>query len=202
MTSWFRSSSKSLLIMPLLGFFAFLFCKDSEPDDLVIITNNNESLYTDVELGIKLSTTDGKSALLMFTTGEIPFTGTANWYRKTNHKLVRQHQFVDGLNTSSKFFDREGRDSIRFENGYSDGILDGYRVYNSSNILVRDWGTQKTDDGQLTIYKTWFSNGDLKFEMTLDKNDKYEGLMTLYDEQGDILEQELYKEGQLIEKIK
>jgi antitoxin component YwqK of YwqJK toxin-antitoxin module len=30
----------------------------------------------------------------------------------------------------------------------------------------------------------------------------YHGLMTLYDENGEILEQELYEDGELVEKIK
>ena len=56
-------------------------------------------------------------------------------------------------------------------------------------------------DGKLRIIKTYHSNGQLKFKSA--KSDfGYEGLMTMYDENGNITRQELYENGELIEKIK
>ena len=55
---------------------------------------------------------------------------------------------------------------------------------------------------ELGYNKQWYSNGGLKFEAYFKGNIEYEGLMTLYDENGEILEQERYEEGELVETIK
>lgn len=57
------------------------------------------------------------------------------------------------------------------------------------------------DDNDVRIFKEYHPNGLLKFKMG-STDTGFEGYMTMYDENGTILEQELYENGELVEKIK
>ncbi|MCH2450170.1 MAG: hypothetical protein MK198_08485 [Gracilimonas sp.] len=46
------------------------------------------------------------------------------------------------------------------------------------------------------------SNGELAFEVFYTGDYVYQGLMTEYDEEGNIIMQERYEDGEMIEKIK
>lgn len=56
-------------------------------------------------------------------------------------------------------------------------------------------------EGDLYVIKDYHPNGRLKFK-SAQSADGYEGFMTLYDEQGNITQQERYENGVLIETIK
>lgn len=82
------------------------------------------------------------------------------------------------------------------ENGESVSM----RGYISEQIIV-EFVDQTISESGWNTTRYWHQNGSPKFELTSDSLG-YQGLMTLYDEQGDVLQQERYKDGELIEKIK
>lgn len=65
---------------------------------------------------------------------------------------------------------------------------------------VEEW--QDISSGSLGYHKTWHPNGQLKYEAYFESNIQYEGLKTFYDENGNIIQQERYENGELVETIK
>ncbi len=200
----FKSYSKSIFLIPFFGILAFAFCTDSNPHDLLIY-NNNEDLpnYTDVTLGYKLpadSSTNGE--LLYYTLDGKLYTGTVNSYDRETDRLLSRYLFKDGLQVGGIQFDKNGNQSFRVEHFFENGLRAGFRQFGENDQIIRDWvGTPEPDDS-LSTFREWHPNGQLKFEMYADEDMNYEKLMTLYDEQGNIIQQELYEDGELIEKIK
>jgi antitoxin component YwqK of YwqJK toxin-antitoxin module len=61
---------------------------------------------------------------------------------------------------------------------------------------------EKIDTDSLITTKAWHPNGQLawEFQMTVPGGGMH-GLTTVYDENGDIVEQERYDDGELVETI-
>ncbi len=202
-----KSYSKSVFLIPAFGVLAFLFCTNSNPHDLILFNNQDENdLYADVSLGYKLPTENKAGDLHYYTLDGQLFTGEATYYKRENDQLYSKQLFEDGLMVGAIQYDKEGNQAYRVEHVFVDGVRAGFRHYGANDQILRDWvGTPKPGDS-LTVMREWHPNGQLKFEMTSyseeDRPMVYEGLMTLYDEQGNILQQELYEDGELIEKIK
>ncbi len=206
-TSLFRSFAKAAFIVPAFGVFAFLFCSQSNSEDSGLMSYPMiYNVYADVEL-IYPDPLDYQDSELLYHTsdGEL-YSGLVTYYEQENDQLYSKQFFEDGLMVGSIQFDEAGNQFVRYEYVFENGLQAGFRQFGPDNQIVREWvGTPEPDDS-LTVFREWHPNGQLKFEMFSSSGDRgalvYEGLMTLYDEQGNILEQELYEDGELVEKIK
>ncbi len=198
-----KSFSKSAIIIPAFSLLIFLFCTNSSQEygfSWGIDSNGNE-LSPDLNV-VPKSPRDSQYFIL---NGEL-YTGELNLYGTENNQLYRKQFFKGGLIIGAIWFDEDGSQSVRYENVFESGIQAGFRQFGPNDQIVREWvGTPEPDDS-LTVFREWYPNEQLKFEMFSSSGDRrvvvYEGVMTLYDEEGNILEQELYEDGELIEKIK
>ncbi len=197
-----RSGSKSLLFLPILALLTLTFCTQKTD-----YTNLDFSTtYSDVELHYDANRSKelGMPVTLgaQFTSSGELFTGTQRVYYKENDSLHMELYFEDGLNVGS-VHERDGdiyrqvhgtyRDKRHFEEMYVNDVL-----------VHKDIPPGKNEDG-LGQVRMWHENGQLAFESFYTGytgNIVKQGLMTEYDEEGNIIQQERYEDGELVEKIK
>ncbi|RNC83411.1 MAG: hypothetical protein ED557_10330 [Balneola sp.] len=189
---------KVLPLVPLLFFIGLMFCDRTVTD---------ADLYPDVKLKLLKSPyeqTLGGGVLdrRMYDSKGNLFTGTQNYYRKENNKLYSSFTYREGVLLLQKAFDESGNELHRVEEEYDfeQSKRVSMRMFDHGFLTV-EIQDSSPEHNNMHVFREWHSNGQLKFEMTSDSLGT-QGLMTLYDEQGQILEQELYKDGQMIEKIK
>ncbi len=205
--SRFNKILRLLSFLPAIALFVFLSCVRHDSGDLILITDDNPELYADIELGFKFPSDEKTSELLYYTTDNQLFTGSISWFREDNDRLVRKAIFENGLQVEGIEYDKNGNQIFRIEHVFEDGIRAGFRHYDANDQILRDWLGTPVPGDSLSMIREWHPNGQLKFEgfMSEGKDEKpllYQGLMTLYDKQGKILEQERYKDGELVEKLK
>lgn len=163
--------------------------------------NEDDVLYTDVKLYLPNPVEDlvkGQSLRMNDWTGK-PFTGTTSSFYRKNDQLYSESVYENGLNTSVKMYNNDGSQRTRVEHDYSEAEMVWNRHYNEDDLLIMESKSYKISEDGFGFVKRWHDNGQLQFEMKTDENGKYQGLMTLYDEEGNVLEQENYKDGVLIE---
>lgn len=193
----FRSSAKSILLLPLICFFALLFCTQS----------NSDELYSDVflhtnSITIEEDTIPARNEIIMLTRNGEPFTGVQSYYFKNTDQLFTSITFKNGIRVKEQMFDEEGNEKYRTEIDYDfeSNQRMSVRMYDEQALSIEIIDSSSEHSG-MHLYTEWHSNGQLKFESTSNELGS-QGLMTLYDQNGNILEQELYKDGELVEKIK
>ncbi len=201
--SLLKSFSKSVVLVPAFGALVFLFCTNSTPESYFSwgLDSNGNELSADLDVVPK----NPRDSQYFTLNGEL-YTGELNLYSPEDNQLYRKQFFEDGLIVGTIEFDEDGNQFYRVENVFENGLQAGFRQFGPDNQIVREWvGTPEPDDS-LTVFREWHPNGQLKFEMFSSSGERralvYEKIMTLYDEQGNILEQEMYEDGKLIEKIK
>lgn len=160
----------------------------------------------------------------MYSVDQKVFTGDREFFNKNTGELAWIEQFENGLNTTSFYISNDlitSSGASEFHHTYKNDEQVEMVAYNKDKAVVYKWeisdsvtrhygpNEQLTFDSHSKIIdgkrvhslREWHPNGQLKFEMTSDSLG-YQGLMTLYDEQGEVLQQERYEDGELIEKIK
>ena len=151
------------------------------------------------------------------------FTGVQTHTSSETGLLGWESVYENGLVVERIDYDDDGVFSGRTEYEYEDVLISATRVFDEENNLIQNsrtsYNEEKVKDqqvfykGKIWVEKRNLENGlfnfreyhqgieKLKFEM-FSNDSGYQNLMTLYDEQGDMLQQERYKNGELIEKIK
>jgi len=108
--------------------------------------------------------------------------------------LQTRHNLRDSTGTPYKWvtIPSIGEEGNKVSTFYSDRLTD-------SLVL----SLKKIDTDSLITTKAWHPNGQLawEFQMKIPGGGR-QGLTTIYDENGAIVEQERYEDGELIEKIK
>jgi antitoxin component YwqK of YwqJK toxin-antitoxin module len=128
------------------------------------------------------------------------YSGVRNHYHKDSNELAFSDKFEDGYRVTRINYDDDVEISFRYEFEYENSNLLVRRKFNKSDILIEEWTAHiNRDPGSI---KEWHRNEQLKFDVQYYDNLEYEGLMTLYDEEGNILEQKRYEDGELVETIK
>jgi hypothetical protein len=167
--------------------------------------------YHDVELKYEGSPglyhpLDERTGVLIDPNGK-PFTGERNTYSVDTDSVIQKETIVNGKITRTEFhmYDSTGvfqyrsvvipsldKDGNKVSTYYSDRLTD-------SLVL----NMEKIDTDSLITTKAWHPNGQLAWEFQMKvPGGGMHGLTTVYDENGDIVEQEQYENGELIEKIK
>lgn len=157
-----------------------------------------------------------------------PFSGAKQFFRADDNKLVSEFIYSDGYLEQSIYYDEEvyrrrSRSEFYYQNGMpsevhyfdADGNLIrkrtalyrynqhiGHQTFDPQNNLIGETLLINANDEGIASNKTWHSNGQLKYEVYFKEARAYHGLMTSYDENGNILEQSLYDNGELVETIK
>jgi len=204
---------KQSIILPLACILFLSFCttdssytETSTKQEQMALEGSNSGLQLSVDLKIKwVEDQNGKTAVKYYL-NDRPYTGERLAHDKSTGELVSRSVFKDGELES---FDRYYRNDKPFSTYDWSSISpeDVEAGRNRANSATYYLSGQKksvfvnpSDDGStLGTYREWYENGQLKFNMFLDENYDYEGLMTLYSESGDIIKQEQYKDGVLVE---
>ncbi|MEX0720740.1 MAG: hypothetical protein WD059_08745 [Balneolaceae bacterium] len=148
-------------------------------------------IYSDVTL--EYDREEG-GELTRYKNGE-PYTGTQTFrYRKTD-KVYYTNTFEEGLLTQTKGFteDNSIEWNIKFE--YVDKKKARTMRFYPDGSIKEDRITASGTESGVGTTKMWHENGQLQFEMGTDENNQYHGLMTKWDEEGSVIEQENYEHG-------
>jgi len=195
-----RSGSKSLLLLPVLVLLVLTFCsKKTDSSD-----QNSGELYSVPELHVDLNRSEElgipKASAARFTASGELFTGTQKVYHTENDSLYMEAYFEDGIKTQSVFYMKNGDINKIIPGRYLDKHI--YKeIYNDGKLAYENVPPTESEDGMGHI-RTWHENGQLGFEVKYTGDQERQGIMTEYDKEGNIITQERYKDGEVIEKIK
>ncbi len=134
-----------------------------------------------------------------------PYTGEVNWYFKINDELARKEFYDNGKQIRVDIYDKEGNwvwfsknEISEDENGIK--YLEHFqKTENDSIFLAFDliW-----NDNSHTV-KEYYLNGQLKYQYNYNTIvNRVDGMAYKYDQEGNLLKQERYEDGILIETIK
>lgn len=198
--SGLRSGLVSFVVLPALTLLVLTFCtKEFVPDD---------AIYADIELSSEVINDNlpynSANRIFYGPDGE-KYTGEQNWYFEKTGSLHRKHGFVDGKEFITELYDQSGSLISKYltKPSTDESGQDISRMYqiNPDNEQVLVW--ENTYFDSLTKVKQFFPNGQVKLEYTYEATrGEYDGLMTSYDEDGNILAMERYDMGEMVEKIK
>jgi hypothetical protein len=199
-----RSGTKGLFLIPVLLAITMMFCTtstDNEPKD---ITGNTESYIYSVDLYVNPSNPsidNSRGFDIRFDSDGNPFTGTQEIRFAETGKLRFKQIYNDGHIVESIQYNVQEDIMVVNKYEYEGARVNVREMYDENNRLMSQWMSLDSEDS-LQTGKYWHPNGQLRFEFSFKDEMIYHGLMTLYDENGEILEQELYEDGELVEKIK
>lgn len=221
-SSRYTMFTKQFALLPVMMLFLFIFGAKERPglyespyksvlgqEYVVYQFVSDEAYYSDIKLNVKAEP-KSKFANLKRKhddNGNL-FSGEQNWYGRQNDKLYYVYAYEDGLEIEFRGYDLDGALRFKQERTYNEGK----EVY--SKTFVYQDGTEvlllysKRENGFVTS-TTLYENGRINQEYTYQENDDnrlrthiYHGYMTHYDEEGNIISQNLFDNGELIEKIK
>lgn len=197
-----RSGSKMALLLPVLAMLTLTFCSRKtvySKSDLSL----NKTYYSvpklhanptrSKELGIPVSDA------AQFTSSGKPFTGTKKIYYTSNDSLYMKQYYKNGIETGSLMY-RDG-DSTRQKYDWSLHKPNLKESYTNGILVYKDVLPSESKDGMGHV-RQWYKNGQLSFEVSYTGDHIKQGLMTEYDKKGNIIKQERYKDGKVVEKIK
>ena len=201
-----RLSSGKLLLLPLLALLTLTFCS-KEPDltDIKLSDLIEPTTYTDVELHSDYNRSEelGIPFFAKYTSSGELFTGTQKVYYVENDSLHMELYYEDGFNTGS-MMTKDGDIYLQKSALYKD-MPHLEEMYVNEVLVYQDLHPGKTEDG-LGYVRLWHRNGQLELESFYTgytgNNKLKQGLLTEYDEEGRIISQEKYVDGELVEKIK
>lgn len=189
---------KKIFLIPILSALLLTFCTSLKDD-------GNLSKRYDVEL-IKQVISDHPYATPIWLNkkGE-RFTGSQKTISKESGEMIKINVYENGLLMKLNYHYGEDSNISHTEYEYKDstGIKVAMRTYYKNGQVMIEGIYPMASNGFIGTSRQWYLNGELQFEMGY-KNESinYHGLMTAYNEEGEILEQERYKDGKLVEKIK
>ena len=130
-----------------------------------------------------------------------PFTGIQQYRFERNDSLFSEYVYENGITKSATVYIRKGDSTTVYETeyGYIGNHFKTLKEF-KNGVLIEEG--EDAESNELGYHKQWHPNGQIRYEATFTGNIQYEGLMTLYDEEGNITEQARYKDGKLVEKIK
>ncbi len=187
MKSIFRSS----LVVPLSLCVLLLFCDDYA---------SSFPYYSDIEIDYKPSKTSNRRGIV-YHNGE-PYTGVITYRFKSNDALYTQQTYDNGLIIKNVLFDSLANKRLEYHFTYEGDTSKSFKhieyIEGESVVLSHFIYATESSKGS-TIHR--YPNGQLKFTAQVLRKGVYDGLMTLYAEDGTILEQERYENGALVEVL-
>ena len=201
-----RPGSGKLGLITLLALLTLTFCS-KEPDlsDIKLSDLIEPTTYADVELHSDYNRSEelGIPFFAKYTSSGELFTGTQKVYYVENDSLHMELYYEDGFNTGS-MMTKDGDIYLQKSALYKD-MPHLEEMYVNEVLVYQDLHPGKTEDG-LGYVRLWHRNGQLELESFYTgytgNNKLKQGLLTEYDEEGRIISQEKYVDGELVEKIK
>lgn len=194
-----RSNSRIMVLLPMMMVITLMFCTNQKETDYSDLYSSK--IYQEPELHFdgNRSKELGISGAQFTSSGE-PFTGTQKVYYTENDSLYMELFFEDGINTGSVMY--QDGNVIRQKHTTYLNSRHTQEMYFNDLLVYQDIPPSKTEDG-MGHARLWHrSNGKLAFEVFYTGDKVYQGLMTEYDEEGNIIMQERYEDGELVETIK
>jgi len=194
--SFLSVATKKIVMIPILLSVVLIFCTDNNsPDDV---------LYPSVKLSYGAEEINGyMHTVAKNSDGEL-FTGTQRMRFKKDDRLFSHTNYKNGIAESGTLFDSTGAkiDHINYTTVEGDFRLkDRTILVGDKEILIEEWiYPHETEDG-IGSHKQWQKNGVLKSEATFKKGYQYFGLVTVYDDNGKIIEQARYEDGKEVEVL-
>ncbi|RNC83412.1 MAG: hypothetical protein ED557_10345 [Balneola sp.] len=200
-----KGYSKPVFMLPLISFISFLFCVESIPEGFEKTEHlPNAYVYSDTDLFINTNLNQGDDPKILFSENGEPFSGTRQILSKKDNTLVLEYTYQDGvltLITTNGLNPHTGIES-RGEFEYKNRKLVATRYFHPDNQIAHERLSSAYSDNGLHTWKEWYPNGQLKLEWNYDDNVIAQGLATSYDEEGNIVGQEIYEDGEIVRKIK
>ncbi|MCG8371881.1 MAG: hypothetical protein MI700_00015 [Balneolales bacterium] len=189
-------------ILPFISITTFLFCTSTESQSQKYIQAfNNEFVFSEPEVFLKLNSEFRPDGYWYDSEGNY-ISGTVQLFELETGLIKRKDSVIAGLVHKTVFLDENGRSTNVMIKEYSQN-----KLINETSWLMGDlfWKNTYHTDSLMTSQQ-YYPDGQLKWEATsvvgTIPNTRYQGYMTLYDAQGNIEQQELYENGELVEKIK
>lgn len=192
----------------LIFTLSFLACSNNEGNtyeslSFIELDEMFPATYYDVELTVENE--------LAFDENGTLFTGIRNTYDIDSDLLTVKTQFIDGRPTQYEFFEVDNN-GVNRSSGLTKKSIneDGNLVTRGFNYTVEDslyLSYEMIETDTTETYALYYDHGQIlaSYTLFLDRETidaKRQGLFTEYDEQGNIIKQERYDKGVLIETIK
>jgi hypothetical protein len=192
----FRSGSKTALLLPILALLTFCSQKADDSAPKTSKTYTVPELHFDGRRSKEL----GKPLATHYTSSGELFTGTQKVYHTENDSLHMKMFFEDGINTGSVIYEEDG-DVIRQKHGrYLNGPYTK-EIYENEVLVYQNIPPTESDDGMGHL-RGWHKNGQPSVKVNYTGDQAYQGILTEYDKEGNIITQERYEDGELVETIK
>ncbi|MFP8489611.1 M56 family metallopeptidase [Gracilimonas sp. Q87] len=196
-SSLISSSIKIAALTPLIPILILLF------NSRVIDRDHIQGIY-ETQLIPDTVAVDKNYSFVQFETveGEL-FTGSNKLFDPKTGILKKEAIFENGRSISIKTYNGIGQVSFRSIFEYEEGIPERQRYYMLGQLFSEYTYPTPSRDYQ-GMQRYWYTEeGVMQYEAHfLMDPDNFHGLVTAFDTQGEITEQERYENGQLIEKIK
>ncbi|WP_141239957.1 hypothetical protein [Aliifodinibius salipaludis] len=135
-----------------------------------------------------------------FTTSGELFTGTQKVYNTENDSLYMKYYFKDGIETKVIHYKKDGDINKLIKGRYLNKLI-VKEIYTNGVLLYQNVPPTESEDG-IGHLRGWHENGQLSVETTYTGDQVRQGLLIEYDEEGNIITQERYEDGKLVETIK
>lgn len=201
----FRNYSKKLVLLPVLMVMTLMFCTNQQEIENPVRNLSDrfieKTTYSDIDLHYDGNRSEELGVYFgaQYTPDGELFTGTQRYYYVENDSIHSELYFEDGINTGYLMF----RDGNRYRNksGVYENRIHITESYINDILLYQDIPPSENEDG-LGRVRSWHRNGQLGLEVFYTGNKEYQGLMTTYDEEGNIIEQKRYEDGEVVEEIR
>lgn len=193
-----RSGSKTAMLLPILAVLILTFCSRDREQKV----EYPQTTYSDVELHYDAKRDEelGKPLGTLYTSFGEPFTGTQKIYYSDTDSLHMKQFFEDGIQTGAVIYYDNG-DVIRQKHGIYLNKPLLKEMYVNGGLVYENVPPAGSEDSMGHI-RLWHDNGQLSVEASYTGDQERQGLMTEYDKEGNIITQERYEDGEVVEKIK
>jgi antitoxin component YwqK of YwqJK toxin-antitoxin module len=195
--SLLASSIKIAALTPLIPILILLF------NSRVIDRDHIQGTYETKLIPDTVAVDDNYAFTIMKTEEGEPFTGSNKLFDPKTGILKKEAIYDNGLPTSIKTYNGVGQVSFRTVFEYSEGIPVKQRYYMLGQLFSEYIYPTPERDYQ-GVQRYWHTEeGVLQYEAHfLMDPDNFHGMVTAFDTQGSIIEQERYENGALVEKLK
>lgn len=185
---------KKILLLPVVLVLAVTFCKRTDSSALPAY---NLELTTDT------IAVNNSVPVLQWSKDGQPFTGKRQMNEHLDFLLSREQKFQNGLLLETNHYSEFGTVGYSETHEYQDSLLSTTRIFVDGR-LFREVNWPLPANNFKGITKVWHDNEQLQYEENFiyrEGEKLFHGLLTEYDEQGNMIEQKRYENGVLVEKI-
>jgi antitoxin component YwqK of YwqJK toxin-antitoxin module len=168
-----------------------------KPDDFY----SNKGLYSDLTL-VSKTITESRFHQVYDLDGNL-YTGSQSWYDRTDNSIIMQETFKNGYMIEGKRFSDNGEIEQHQIYEFDEGTFLSNRVWQNGTLSIEVF----SHSDSLETTNTFYPNGQLEWTTTyLEASSIFDrinhGTSSRYDQEGNLLKQELYENGELLETIK